>query len=130
MLTFLFDQSIQTVVKQLTSNMKYYNFIHKTHLTKYKFHIHLHTIDPTLGPTLTPADFFPALISVLPPMSFCCDLKHCAKFHYPRTTPCGRKVFGTERKKIRKKRNNHINIGHFVPLQRKGSACTPLGSKY
>jgi hypothetical protein len=44
-----------------------------------------------------------------------CDLKLCAKFHNPRTTPSGRKVCGTERKK---KKNNPNYSGHFVPLQR------------
>jgi hypothetical protein len=37
----------------------------------------------------------------------------CEKFHNPRTTPYGRKVCGTEKKK-----NNPKNSGHFAPLQR------------
>jgi hypothetical protein len=43
-----------------------------------------------------------------------------AKFHNPRTTPFGRNVCGTERKKKerkKEKKNNHQNSGHFDPLQ-------------
>ena len=40
------------------------------------------------------------------------DLKLRAKFHNPRSTPSGRKVCGTERKK-----HNTKNSGHFIPLQ-------------
>ena len=47
---------------------------------------------------------------------FFCDLKLCANFHKPRTTPSGTKVCGTERRKERKE-NNPKNSRHFVPLQ-------------
>jgi hypothetical protein len=43
---------------------------------------------------------------------FFCDLKFHAKFHNPRATPSGKKVFGTEQK------NNPKNSGHSVPQQR------------
>jgi hypothetical protein len=53
------------------------------------------------------------------PVSYCfCDLKPRAKFHYPRTTPSGRKVCGTERKE----KNNTKYSGHFVPQQRPRAA--------
>ncbi len=52
-----------------------------------------------------------------PKSYFFCDLKLCAKFHNPRTTPSGRKVCGTQERR-KKKKNNPKNIGHFVLLQR------------
>ena len=51
-----------------------------------------------------------------PKSYFFCDLKLCAKFHNPRTTPSGRKVCGTEKKK--REKNNPKNSGHLVLLQR------------
>ena len=53
----------------------------------------LYTLGPPLGPPSTLAEF------VLPQIIFFCDLKLDAKFHTPRTTPSGRKVCGTEKRK-------------------------------
>jgi hypothetical protein len=51
---------------------------------------------------------------------FFCYLVAHAKFHYPRTTPSGRKVTGLEE---RREEKNTVNSGHYVlPSTPKGSA--------
>ena len=85
----------------------------------------LRTLDPLLGPPSALAEFFRHMClrgggsrSIFYPRSyFFCDLKLCAKFHNLRTTPSGKKVCGGEKKRKERKKNNHKNSGHFVPLQ-------------
>ena len=66
---------------------------------------------------------------IYPKSYFFCDLELHAKFQNPSTTPSGRKVWGTERKKKRKK-NNPKNSGHFVPQQRLRAAHALCSDQY